>query len=560
MSSALLTVENLTKSFGAIVANDDVTLSFEPGECHGIIGPNGSGKTTLFDLITGFHKPDKGTIRFNESDITDMAPDQIARRGLVRTFQIVSPFEEMTVKKNLLSVYKNQHKSKIRVPEEKINHAEGLLETLELTQVADHSAEEISGGQQKLLELGRALMLEPECLLLDEPTAGVNPTIQKRVLSTLQTINERGTTLIVIEHDMNVIKEISDRITVFNDGQVIAQGDFETVTDHDQVRDAYLGQYKSHTTDMSEMANVTKGNNKSPPAISKGTNQSLGTSEKDDSKHVPKRVPTTNTKDEDTLLSEENDSLPQGVEVLGRHHSDTGSPDYLKAQDVVAGYGNQIVLHGVSIQSHDGVTCLLGPNGSGKSTLLKAIGGVIPVRSGTIKFGKETITGLDPQEVIEAGITTVPQRNRIFRGLTVRENLQLGAMTVENEKIINKRMEAVLDLFPALQASISDRAQSLSGGQQLMLGLARAMMTGADIYLLDEPLSGLAPSMIDDVLDAIMTLNELGTQIIMVEQQVSEALRIADHVYILSQGRIRFDGKPTELQNQEFIDLYLGLE
>ncbi|MEF8908222.1 MAG: ABC transporter ATP-binding protein, partial [Haloarculaceae archaeon] len=242
MSQRQLAVENLTKTFGAVTAVDDVTLSFEAGLSHGVIGPNGSGKTTLFDLITGFQTPDSGTVEFAGRDVTGDGPDRLARRGLVRTFQIVSPFEGLTVRENLHSVYTDGlGASGLTVSEETADRAERVLEDLDLTAVADHEASDISGGQAKLLELGRVLMLDPDCLLLDEPTAGVNPATQRRVLDALRAVNDRGTTLIIIEHDMRVIDEVADRITVLSGGRVLTRGSFSEVVADEQVRDAYIG-------------------------------------------------------------------------------------------------------------------------------------------------------------------------------------------------------------------------------------------------------------------------------------------------------------------------------
>ena len=520
MSDGRLEVDGLTKSFGAVRAVDDVTLSFESGDCHGLIGPNGSGKTTLFDLVTGFARPDSGVVRFDGRDVTGESPDRLARRGLVRTFQIVSPFEGLTVRENLHSVYETGLRADIRVPESTAERAQAVLDLLDLADVADHEASDISGGQSKLLELGRALMRDPDCLLLDEPTAGVNPAVQERVVDALRAVNDEGTTLVVIEHDMQVVEDIADRITVLNDGRVLTRGSFSSVVENQQVRDAYIGDGRSGAAE---------------PAIPGATDGRSAT----DSTAVPDdRLTTAFTS-----------------------HTDSAARERLVANDVVAGYGSHVVLDGVTVRSHDGITCVFGPNGSGKSTLLKAIGGVVPVRSGTVAYGDRTLTDAEPHEVVEAGVTTVPQTDRIFESLTVRETLQLGATAVADDAVVDRRRDVVLDLFPSLASSLSDPARSLSGGQQVMLAVAKAMMTGADVYLLDEPFSGLAPSMIDDLADVLRTLTEMGIQVVLVEQHVQEALPLADHVYVLALGEIQFDGKPAELRDaDEIVDLYLGID
>lgn len=233
----LLETNGLTKTFGALVANDGISLSVPDGEVRGVIGPNGSGKSTFFNTLTGFYRADAGTVRFDGTDITGWPPHKIAQRGLVRTFQIVSPFEDLTVRDNLLAV----HTPGLRVTREKEARADDVLSFLEIDHIAENEASEMSGGQQKLLELARIMMLDPKCILLDEPTAGVNPALQHRIIDRLEEMNEQGTTFVIVEHDMSLIQRFADSVTVFDQGQVIAEGSFDEVKDNVQVREAYLG-------------------------------------------------------------------------------------------------------------------------------------------------------------------------------------------------------------------------------------------------------------------------------------------------------------------------------
>lgn len=241
---AILETEALSKSFGALIANDQISLTVEEGEVRGIIGPNGSGKSTFFNCVTGFYSIDEGRIVFDDTEVTGFAPHEIARQGLVRTFQIVSPFEDLTVLDNLLAVYTGGY----RINAEKRARAREILDFLDIGHLAEDRAQEMSGGQQKLLELGRALMLEPKCILLDEPTAGVNPALQDRIVDHLREMNERGTTFVIVEHDMKLIQEFADAVTVFDQGAIIAEGSFEDVKNDLRVREAYLG-----TTDESSV-------------------------------------------------------------------------------------------------------------------------------------------------------------------------------------------------------------------------------------------------------------------------------------------------------------------
>lgn len=234
MTDTLLETENLTKKFGQLVANDRINLSVPRGEIRGIIGPNGSGKTTFFNTVTGFHDATEGRVIFDGEDVTNLKPHQIARRGMGRTFQIVSPFKNMTVKQNLLAV---------QAPPEidKRERADEIMSFLEIDHIASNKARGMSGGQQKLLELGRVLMLDPEMILLDEPTAGVNPALEKRILSHIEELNERGQTFVIVEHDMMVMRTVVDTVSVFDQGNHIAEGTFDEVKADPHVQEAYLG-------------------------------------------------------------------------------------------------------------------------------------------------------------------------------------------------------------------------------------------------------------------------------------------------------------------------------
>jgi ABC-type branched-subunit amino acid transport system ATPase component len=231
------------------------------------------------------------------------------------------------------------------------------------------------------------------------------------------------------------------------------------------------------------------------------------------------------------------------------------------ARNINTGYGNHQVLHDVSAQTRDGVTCVFGPNGSGKSTLMKAIAGIIPVWSGSVHNKGKEITGTSPANIVRDGIIALPQDGGLFHSMSIHDNLLLGGYTVGDRATINERVERAYELFPALADKKNLNAVNLSGGQQMMLSFARAMISGADTYLLDEPSAGLSPALVDDLLEIIETLVEEGNQILLVEQNVNAALQIADYVYILVQGEVRFDGTPAELaEEEEIMDLYLGID
>jgi len=235
-------------------------------------------------------------------------------------------------------------------------------------------------------------------------------------------------------------------------------------------------------------------------------------------------------------------------------------PPVLVAEDVVTGYDQHEVIHEVSVRSHDGVTCIFGPNGSGKSTLLKTMTGVVPLWSGSIRYGDRDLTDEPPEDIVKAGIATLPQGGGVFGTLTVEENLRVGGFTVEDPAVLDGRIDDVLEVFPDLREKLGAKASSLSGGQQMMVSLGRAMMTGADTYLLDEPSAGLAPALVDDAFELVSRLVERGARVLLIEQNVTAALRLADHVYILAEGELQFDGPPADLSDEdELMELYLGI-
>jgi len=249
-----LEVEGLRKTFGGITAVDDVSFGVEKGSLTGLIGPNGAGKSTTFNLITGMLDPDGGTVRFNGEDITGLAPHEIANRGLARTFQIARELEEMTVLENMMLAPKGQIGEALwrsitpgvrdNVQRQEQEHLERVWEVLdffEIDHLADEYAENLSGGQRKLLEMARALLTDPDVLLLDEPFAGVNPSLEKRLLTHIHELREEGYTFLIVEHDMDLIMENCERVIVMHQGRVLKDGTPAEVKGSEDVIEAYLG-------------------------------------------------------------------------------------------------------------------------------------------------------------------------------------------------------------------------------------------------------------------------------------------------------------------------------
>ena len=252
MLNNLISVKNLKKSFGGLKAVDVQELSFKEGELTSIIGPNGAGKTTFFDLISGFQNADSGDILLNENNISNSQPYKIARMGMVRTFQLTKVFDRMTVLENLLfsgsevnndsflrSILKlNSQKSYEKSLKEK---AIEIMKDLNIRHMADSYARELSGGQKKLLELARAIINKPEILLLDEPLAGVNPKLAEDILSIIKKLSDNGITIIMVEHNIEAVMKISERIVVLAEGSLIADGSPSEIRSDKNVIEAYLG-------------------------------------------------------------------------------------------------------------------------------------------------------------------------------------------------------------------------------------------------------------------------------------------------------------------------------
>jgi ABC-type branched-subunit amino acid transport system ATPase component len=246
MSEEQLMVESVSKRFGGVVANDNVTLSVPTGKIIGLIGPNGSGKTTLFNSIVGYHPIDNGSIRFEGLEITGMRVQEIARQGLLRTFQQTRIYGRMTCVENMqISVPHTNEGIRTmfsKYPPEVSGKAESLLEFVGLYAKRHLMAGDLSFGQQKLLEFAMALMNEPRLLLLDEPTAGINPTLINGLIERLKRTNaDLGITLFVIEHNMRVIMNLAEHIYCLAHGQLLTSGPPDQIQTDQQVIDAYLG-------------------------------------------------------------------------------------------------------------------------------------------------------------------------------------------------------------------------------------------------------------------------------------------------------------------------------
>ena len=260
----ILVVDKMTRAFGGLIAVDVDHLEIQRAAITGLIGPNGAGKTTFFNLLTGFDKPNTGEAKFNGKSTIRKSPHHLARSGMVRTFQLTKSLTRLSVLENMMlggQGQKGENFVRCLLPpmwisqEREIEQrADELLERFQLDHLRKEYAGTLSGGQRKLLEMARALMCEPELIMLDEPMAGVNPALTQRLLGHVKDLSASGITVVFVEHDMDVVRDISDWVVVMAEGAILAEGRHHEITSNEIVIDAYLGSHHDAPLDLEEEA------------------------------------------------------------------------------------------------------------------------------------------------------------------------------------------------------------------------------------------------------------------------------------------------------------------
>ncbi|OXN00949.1 ABC transporter [Bifidobacterium vansinderenii] len=561
----VLRVRELDKSFRGLHAVNKVSFDLHKGEVISIIGPNGSGKSTTINLISGFITPDSGIIDIDDDPVAGLPATEVSERGLSRTFQNGRVFGGLTVDENINLGYhkklqaqrpfKNLQKYPIvrwipLLAETGVALIHGPKTQREIKEVDVRVGREVDRFRERLgdrrndltytlsyanrrrTEIARAHISEPKLLLLDEPTAGMNQSETAEVLEQLQHLKAQGHTILLVEHKIDLVTALSDRVLAMDGGRIIAQGSPDEVRTNPQVVEAYLGKRReTNQTRSHGQVNVLAMQN----AI-----------EHDGVATVNEPEPTAGK----TASESPADANPfAGTETL------------LSLDKVNVFYGQVHALQDVSITVPKGaIVSLLGGNASGKSTTMKTILGINHPKSGTIHYEGKDITHESTRHRVASGIASVPEARRVFPQMTVQENLLSGAYTRTDKVGIAEDLDSMYERFPRLKERRGQQAGTMSGGEQQMLAFARALMSRPKVICMDEPTMGLSPKLVEDVLEQIAKLrDELDLSVLMVEQQAELALTIADYGYVLQNGRIRLHGKASDLLgNPQVQEAYLG--
>jgi ABC-type branched-subunit amino acid transport system ATPase component/ABC-type branched-subunit amino acid transport system permease subunit len=485
----VLEARDLAKSFGGIKAVTTASLAVRDHTLHALIGPNGAGKTTVFNLITGMFAPDRGTVTLAGRAIAGLPAHAIAKAGLGRSFQITNLFPGVSITENL----------RLAVQARDASHFDGwtdaqknervqartaeLIRYLGLSGIEQAEAGSLSYGGQRLLDMGLALAGAPRVLLLDEPLAGLAAAERERVSALIKRISA-DLPVLLVEHDIDRVFALADRVTVMNEGVVLIDGTAADARDSKAVREVYIG---SGTAALA--------------------------------------------------------ARPRG------HAERAGGPLVLDLAHVDAFYGKSHIVKAASLAVHDReIVALLGRNGAGKSTLLKTIIGIVTAQGGRILLAGEDLAGQPAAAIARRGIGYVPQGRGLFAGMSVRHNLELGRLKRRDGTGVAWSDEKILEFFPRLHARLDTPADFLSGGEQQMVAVARALSGHVRVLLLDEPFEGLAPSVVEELFEAFDRLRQ-ELSIVIVEHNLDLVLALADQAYVLERGAVVHQGPAAALRD-----------
>lgn len=503
----VLQAENVSMVFGGLKALSQLSFTLHEGELVSLIGPNGAGKTTFFNVLTGVYQPTSGNIIFKGHSVVGLKPHAITNLGLTRTFQNIRLFKQLTVFDNVrLGAHERadygfwaaglKSKRERKKEQEIADLAHTLLQELGLSERSAEIAGNLCYGDQRRLEITRALATGARTLLLDEPAAGMNERETEELMHDLTELRRKfSLTLLLIEHDMRLVMGLSERILVLDHGVLIAQGAPSEVRENPEVLRAYLG---------------------------------------------PSTSAEASVKKKSTVVNSE--------------------PPILVLKNIEVNFGPIAALKNVDLEvRHQELVTLIGANGAGKTTLLRTISGMVSPQAGQIQFMGRQIDGLTPHALVKLGIAHSPEGRRIFSDLTVAENLELGSYLRSDRKAVEQDLEKILRQFPRLKERYQQRAGTLSGGEQQMLAIARALMAKPLLLLLDEPSLGLAPQLVAQIFAIIREIHHSGVSVLLVEQNANQALATASRAYVIETGKIVLYGEADDLlHNPAVRSAYLG--
>ena len=514
----MMEVKGVSVIFGGLRALDDVSLELQEGTITALIGPNGAGKTTLFNAISRQQETQGGHIFFRGTDLTGLSTPEAARLGIARTFQNLRIFTNMSVVENVLVGCHRHERSgfwstafglRRQRQEEKRSElrAMAVLRLVGLQEHAKTRASSLPYGRQRLVEIARALASDPELLLLDEPAAGMNNAEQVDLAQKIRAIRDSGVTILLVEHSMDLVMGLCDVVNVLDHGELIATGCPDDIKKNRRVIEAYLGS-------GAERQGATEA------------------------------------------VCEAEPEIEDGKEELGR-----AGDAFLTVDNVETCYGSIKALHGVSLTvAKNEVVAVLGPNGAGKTTLLLTISGILQPTSGKVSFDGETISHMSPVKIVTRGLCQVPEGRQLFPTLSVEENLLMGVSGKKDWRNgFTDDIAYIYDLFPILGERRKQPARTLSGGEQQMLAIGRAMMGRPKLLLLDEPSMGLSPVAAERIFEALAKLNQGGLTLLMVEQNANRALGLAERVVVLRTGRVVLEERASKLKSDDRLHAaYLG--
>ncbi|MCY7369749.1 MAG: branched-chain amino acid ABC transporter ATP-binding protein/permease [Polaromonas sp.] len=487
LTGAILEVQSVDKHFGGIQAVKNASLRLRAGEIHALIGPNGAGKTTMFNLISGMFRPDAGSVRLSGREIQHLPSHRICRQGLARSFQITNLFRGLSIYENLRLSLQAQHTGSFNAWRDVDHYPQVHAETAELMKFLGlEGMEAIAGGE---LSYGGQRLVDLGIALGSKPRVLLldEPlaglaAAERERVSHLVKTIASNIPVLIVEHDIDRVLAFSQRVTVMNEGSVLMAGAPEEARADRRVQQVYTGSGK-------------------PP--------------------VSGRVAGTATE----------------------------RPQLLRFAGVNAFYGKSHILNDATLDVREGeIIALLGRNGAGKSTLLKVLTGLLEPASGQIEFAGRNIAGLAAPDIARLGIGYVPQGRGLFAGMTVAENLALGrlARPTDGSSGVVWSEQKILQVFPRLKDRMQTPADFLSGGEQQMVAVARALSGNVRLLLLDEPFEGLAPAVVQEL---FTLFDQLRTQvsILIVEHNLDLVLALADRVFALERGAVFHQGQAEPL-------------